>query len=230
MPLRPPSPDPEGRIYRAVHHGPLLDVFLLDMRTYRGANSPDDQTTASAATAFLGERQRRWLQRELAHSRATWKVVAADMPLSLVVPDGSNIEAVANGDPRLLGRELEIAALLEAIKRQRVANVVWITADVHYAAGHRYDPNRAVFQEFSPFWEFVAGPLNAGTFGPNALDPTFGPQLEFQRFAPTPNQSPSAGLQFFGHVTIDGATAVMTVRLKDLTDQTLFQVDLEPSD
>jgi alkaline phosphatase D len=229
MPLRPPSPDPEGRIYRVVHHGPLLDVFLLDMRTYRAANSSDDQTTPSAATAFLGQRQRRWLQQQLARSRATWKVIAADLPLSLIVPDGSNIEAVANGDPQLLGRELEIAALLQAIKRQRVANVVWVTADVHYAAAHRYDPNRAIFQEFSPFWEFVAGPLNAGTFGPNALDPTVGPPLELQRCAPTPNQPPSAGLQFFGHITIDGATAVMTVRLKDLAGQTLFQVDLEPS-
>jgi len=34
-----------------------------------------------------------------------------------------------------------------------VANVVWVTADVHYAAAHRYDPNHAVFQDFSPFWE-----------------------------------------------------------------------------
>jgi alkaline phosphatase D len=231
VPLRSPSPDPEGRIYRVVRHGPLLDVFLLDMRTYRGPNSPDDQPTPSAATAFLGERQRRWLEHELARSRATWKVVAADMPLSLVVPDAPapNIEAVANGDPRLLGRELEIAALLRAIKRRGVANVVWLTADVHYTAAHHYHPDRAVFQDFSPFWEFVSGPLNAGTFGPNALDPTFGPRVEFQRFAPTPNQPPSAGLQFFGHVTIEGATGVMTVRLKDLAGQTLFQVDLEPA-
>ena len=27
--------------------------------------------------------------------------------------------------------------------------------------------------------EFVAGPLHAGTFGPNELDNTFGPELKF---------------------------------------------------
>jgi phosphodiesterase/alkaline phosphatase D-like protein len=30
---------------------------------------------------------------------------------------------------------------------------------------------------FDPFWEFVAGPIHAGTFGPNPLDPTFGPEV-----------------------------------------------------
>ena len=27
-----------GRIYRKISYGPLLDVFLLDMRSYRGPN------------------------------------------------------------------------------------------------------------------------------------------------------------------------------------------------
>jgi alkaline phosphatase D len=39
--------DAEGRIYRSVRRGPLLDVFLLDERTYRGPNSPDDQPAPS---------------------------------------------------------------------------------------------------------------------------------------------------------------------------------------
>ena len=80
----------------------------------------------------------------------------------------TDFEAVANGDPGApLGRELELADLLRHLKSQLVRNVVWITADVHYCAAHHYDPVRARFTEFDPFWEFVAGPLNAGTFGPN---------------------------------------------------------------
>ena len=77
---------------------------------------------------------------------------------------------------RPLGRELEFAELFRFIRDQGIRNVVWLTADVHYTAAHRYDPNRAQFQEFAPFWEFVSGPLNAGTFGPNPLDATFGPR------------------------------------------------------
>jgi alkaline phosphatase D len=89
-----------------------------------------------------------------------WKVIASDMPLGLVVTDGStDFEAVANGEAGgPLGRELEIADVLAFLKKERVRNVVWITGDVHYAAAHHYDPARARFADFDPFWEFVAGP------------------------------------------------------------------------
>ncbi len=112
------------------------------------------------------------------------------MPIGLLVPDGNDaqgraqFEAIANGDGAVLGREFEIADLLRYIKREDVTNTVWLTADVHYCAAHYYDPNKAVFQDFDPFWEFVSGPLNAGAFGPNTLDNTFGPQLVFSKFPP----------------------------------------------
>jgi alkaline phosphatase D len=54
-----------------------------------------------------------------------------------------------------------------------------VTADVHYPAAFRYAPDRAKFTNFDPFWEFVAGPINAGTFGPGQMDLTFGPETKF---------------------------------------------------
>ncbi len=59
----------------------------------------------------LGRRQLAWLTDGLLRSRATWKVVANDLPLGLVVPDGDTaIEGVAQGDPGApKGRELEFA-------------------------------------------------------------------------------------------------------------------------
>lgn len=230
MPIRIDARDPQ-RIYRKASYGPLLDVFFLDMRSYRGPNSANLQETRSDATAMLGEAQIRWLKRELTQSRATWKVIASDMPIGLEVPDGTDWEAVANGeDGRPKGREFEIAELLRFIKRRAVKNTVWLTADVHYTAAHHYSPDRAKFQDFEPFWEFVAGPINSGTFGPNALDLTFGPEVKFQSTAPAgkPNQSPMAGLQFFGHVKIDGRTGVFTVTLKDIAGADLYNVDLTP--
>jgi alkaline phosphatase D len=108
---------------------------------------------------------------------------------------------------------------------------VWITADVHYCAAHYYDPRGAQFQDFEPFWEFVAGPLNAGSFGPNLLDNTFGPQVLFQKTPPPgkANFSPFAGLQFFGQVDIDKRSAEMTVSLKDIDGATVFSQDLRPT-
>ena len=93
----------------------------------------------------------------------------------------SRFENGANGDGPARGRELEIAGLLRFIRDNEIRNVVWLTADVHYTAAHHYDPNRAQFQEFAPFWEFVSGPLNAGTFGPGKLDNTFGPKVVFHK-------------------------------------------------
>ena len=37
MPIRP-TPGEAGRVYRKISYGPLLDVFMLDMRSYRGPN------------------------------------------------------------------------------------------------------------------------------------------------------------------------------------------------
>ncbi|MEA3025105.1 MAG: alkaline phosphatase [Alphaproteobacteria bacterium] len=183
MPLRPSIAE-AGRVYRKISYGPLLDVFMLDMRSYRGPNGEGREETYGPAAYFLGPQQLAWLKREVMASRATWKVIAADMPIGLVVyydfAKQWGVEAVAqgmDGPPR--GRELEIADLLAFIKHAGVRNTVWLTADVHYTAAHYYDPNKAAFQDFDPFWEFVSGPLHAGTFGPNDLDGTFGPQLMY---------------------------------------------------
>ena len=45
MPMRE-APAEAGRIYRKISYGPLLDVFMLDMRSYRGLNG-DAQETAT---------------------------------------------------------------------------------------------------------------------------------------------------------------------------------------
>ncbi len=227
-PIRP-APGTE-RIYRAFRHGPALDVFVIDMRSYRGPNTGNRQPVAGAETEFLGADQLRWLKQQLLASKATWKVIASDMPIGLIVRDGDNFENLANGDGPPLCREIEIADLLRFIKHEGIENVVWLTADVHYTAAHYYDPERAQFKDFAPFWEFVSGPLNAGTFGPNDLDNTFGPQVVFQK-APAAGQRnlpPSDGMQFFGQVDIDGGSHKMTVALKDLTGATLFVQDLMP--
>lgn len=227
------TPAEPGRVYRKIGYGPMLDVFFLDLRSYRAGNSLGlQENPADEATTLLGAEQIAWLKRELVKSTATWKVIACDMPVGLVVRDGERVEAISNGDngsPK--GREFEIADLLRFIKTAKVDNTVWFTADVHYTAAHYYNPDKAAFQDFEPFWEFVSGPLHAGTFGPNALDGTFGPEVKFVK-APTEEQGanlpPSMGLQFFGLVDIDGATQQMTVRLMDRADKELWKITLDP--
>lgn len=228
-PMRYHDSSESERVYRKISYGDLLDVIVIDMRSYRGPNSANDQAEQSPDTALLGETQLAWIKHQLASSKAVWKVIASDMPIGLVVADGSEkFENMANGDGPALGRELEMADLLRFIRRKRIKNTVWFTADVHYCAAHYYDPNQAQFQDFLPFWEFVSGPLNAGSFGPNKLDNTFGPQVEFQLAPDAPNMSPFAGLQFYGQVDIDAWSANMTVTLKDIDGQPVYSKTLEP--
>lgn len=235
-PLRFDAEDPE-RIYRSFSFGPALEVLMLDERSYRGPNSPNRQQALGADSAFLGMAQLDWLKQRLLASKATWKLIASDMPISLVVPDlnpdvpKGTFEAWANGDngpPS--GRELELASLFAFIKQNAIRNVVWVTADVHYAAAYRYSPDGAQFTAFDPFWEFVAGPINAGTFGPNEIDRTFGPE---EKFVSVPkdmkqNRSPLDGRQYFGLGRIDGTTLALTVSLHDIDGRELYKVELPP--
>jgi alkaline phosphatase D len=71
----------------------------------------------------------------------------------------------------------------------------------------------------------------AGTWEPGELDNTFGPQAVFQKGCSAEqgeNLAPCYGLQFFGHVDIDGRSEVMTVTLKDVDNRDLWSVDIEP--
>ena len=233
LPIRS-HPDEAERVYRSYRYGPSAEVFVLDQRSYRAANSANRQETPGPESRMMGAGQLAWLKQSLATSRSTWKIIASDMPLGLLVSDGQMNgvpawEAWANGPGAPLGRELELADLLSFIRREDIKNLVWVTADVHYSAAHRYDPKEAVFKDFNGFWEFVGGPLHAGTFGPNATDPTFGCTQVFNSLPPgtKPNRPPSEGLQFFGTLTIDPRTRRLTAALWNLKNERLWSQELD---
>jgi alkaline phosphatase D len=228
------SPDEAERIYRRFSYGPLLEIFVVDLRSYRGPNTPNREAAGAPGAVLFGDSQLAWLQAALRSSPAVWKVIASDMPIGLVVTDRERdgqrtYEAWANGEHGApAGRELELARLLAFVKAQRIANVVWITADVHYAAAHHYAPDRAAFTDFDPFWEFVAGPMHAGNFGPNTLDRTFGPEVRFTTARPgvRSNRPPDEGHQYFGALDIDPKTRALTAALHNRAGQRLWSVEL----
>jgi alkaline phosphatase D len=101
---------------------------------------------------------------------------------------------------------------------------------VHYAAAHYYNPDKAQFQEFDPFWEFVSGSAARRHVRPERARQYVWPRVKFIK-APGPgkqNLPPSAGMQFFGHVRIDGASGQMTVTLRDRADVALWSTTLDP--
>ena len=67
--------------------------------------------------------------------------------------------------------------------------------------------------------------------GSASLDNTFGPRAVYHNACSREqgdDLAPCFGLQFFGHVAIDGASSVMTVTLKDVEDRALWSIDLVP--
>jgi alkaline phosphatase D len=209
-------------MHRVVRWGPLVDVFLLDGRSYRSPNEP-------APTAFLGEAQAAWLVQALRASTAVWKVVASDMPIGVAVWEpgdtiARSMDGWANGEPGPPGgREQELATILRAIRD--VPNVVWVTADVHYAAAHRFDPARAAFTDFAPFWELVAGPMHASLFPRKEADPTFGTEIVW---ATEHGGSPATGAQYFGLLHVDAKTRRMTATFVDARGRDLHRLVFDP--
>jgi len=221
------TPTTRGPMQRVIHYGPLLDVIVLDARTFR---TPNDAGT-EPGRVMLGAAQAAWFIETLANSKARWKLIACDQPLSVVIPDGDAPnppqEGFANNVPGPpLGRERELADVLLALEQRGVKNLVWVTADVHYAAAHSFDGQRAGL-DYEPFWEFVAGPIHAGTFGPNPLDPSLGAKLEFQ-WAPPPgtgNLAPWDELQSFG--TIDVTAEELAVMLWGIDGKARFATRMQ---
>lgn len=233
LPLRPGW---RQKIYRTIERGPLCEVFMLDERSFRGPNSPNRQTKQSHATDFLGRGQLAWLKHALLKSKAVWKVIASDMPLSISVGDGKDkqgrnvYEALGNGENGApTGREMEIADLLRFMKQNKIRNTFWLTADVHFAASLYYDPARAKFTEFDPFWEFISGPLHAASLTPGGLDGTFGSEFKWtSRPKGARASGPYTKEQFFSTVRIDAKSKVATVTHLNRDGEKLSSVELEP--
>ena len=74
----------------------------------------------------------------------------------------------------------------------------------------------------------MAGPLHAGTFGPNALDPTFGPEVRFLGIPAgmKPNRPPSEGLQFFGRLVAEAATGALRASLHNRSGREIFSTTI----
>jgi len=153
-----------------------LELFFLDTRSYRDANALPD--IAMDPKTMLGEAQRRWLIDSVIASPARWKVIVSSVPLSIPTgwpPDGPRDGWADFGGQT--GFERELAEILDAFARSDVRNLVFITADVHFATGFRYQPfaNHPDFH----FHEFVTGPLNAGLFPNRDVDDSLNPERLF---------------------------------------------------
>jgi alkaline phosphatase D len=75
------TPQESQRVYRSIPYGPSVEIFALDMRTYRGANSPNRQPALGPESAILGEAQRAWLKSMGMFARVGIELPEAGIPI-----------------------------------------------------------------------------------------------------------------------------------------------------
>ncbi|MBI3975659.1 MAG: alkaline phosphatase D family protein, partial [Armatimonadetes bacterium] len=134
-PIRP-APEGPGRLYRSFRWGRTAEVFILDTRQYR---SPIFRLDGPEKT-MLGRAQKQWLLDGLARSEAAVKVVVSTVALRHHSPDSWE------------GYAFERNEILRFIQERRIRNVLFLVADVHYAALLRHPEGP---------YEAISGPLAA---------------------------------------------------------------------
>lgn len=126
------DPADSQRIYRSARWGSAAELFILDTRQYRD----------ESAGTILGAPQKQWFLDGLASSTALFKFVCTSVPFSSPAAD------------KWGGYPADRDEVLKVIKQKRIDGVIFLSADVHYAAAVRVPGNAALR-------EIIVGPLAA---------------------------------------------------------------------
>jgi len=130
-PVRQDPADPQ-RIYRSRRWGKTAELFFLDTRQYR------DET----AGTMLGAAQKRWFLDAISESDARFKFVCTSVPISSPNKD------------KWGGYPADRDAVIKTILDRQIRGVIFLSADVHYAAVARV-------RGAPGLREVIAGPLGA---------------------------------------------------------------------
>ena len=138
-PIRHPDGE-RDKIYRSFRWGRAAELFILDVRQYRNP----------AKGSMLGAQQKRWLFDGLVRSTATFKFVATPVPMA------------GGGMDRWDGYPKERQEIFSLIREKRIGGVVFLSADLHYAAITRL-PNSGGLKDITA--GPIAAPVNRVTNG-----------------------------------------------------------------
>jgi alkaline phosphatase D len=222
------APNTPKRLYRSLRWGRHLELFVLDTRQYRDANSAAD--SPDRPKTMLGREQLTWLKESLAASDATWKVIVSSVPMSIPTgfPPTGGRDGWANFD-QTTGFEQELFDILRFMEGEGIENTVWITTDVHFAEAFRYRP----FSSNPEFvvYELATGPLNAGIFPSRDFDTTLNPEVLSFYGPPTAEAVTSwqEAKRWLNFGTLEFARdGELTAEIVNTAGQTQFSLTLAP--
>ncbi|AZA10606.1 alkaline phosphatase D family protein [Corynebacterium gerontici] len=141
MPVRRSADEP---VYRTFSYGPLMDIIVPDLRTYRDKKAEIGLESNDPARTMMGSDQFAWFREQLDASTARWQVIANEVMFApMTLPPGLDpqlqrwlIEQIGLPDQGIAlntdqwdGYMAERQRLIDAIRED--ANVVFLTGDIH---------------------------------------------------------------------------------------------------
>ncbi|UBI06945.1 alkaline phosphatase D family protein [Corynebacterium falsenii] len=147
LPIRATPVSQGGHIYRNLGFGNLLELNMLDLRTYRNeqASFKNSKVVDDDSRTMMGSEQFGWLTKKLASSTARWNVIGNSVMISpvLIPPlDPQTTAAVTQllglpeqGMPYNFdqwdGYAAERRKLIRFLQDKNINNTVWLTGDIH---------------------------------------------------------------------------------------------------
>ncbi|OUJ24441.1 alkaline phosphatase D family protein [Corynebacterium kefirresidentii] len=160
MPVRATNPSEQGHLYRSLTFGDLVELTMMDLRTYR-----DEQVRfgphkmAAEGRTMLGSEQYNWLLNKIETSSAKWNmlgnsVMFSPMNLATLQKDdktkpvssslSSNITGIpVNGD-QWDGYSAERRLLIDALSKHD-AHTLFVTGDIHSEWAHNISKDGRIF-------------------------------------------------------------------------------------
>jgi alkaline phosphatase D len=134
----------DGRIYRRLRYGSLLELSMLDLRSYRSRQASGTAVDDPDRTIAGGD-QLQWLIDGLTSSDATWKLVGnpviisrldlATVPAWLLGPLAELLGIPSNGivvnADQWDGYNADRERLVDALRAARTKDTVFLTGDIH---------------------------------------------------------------------------------------------------
>lgn len=159
---------PAGEVYRSYHWGPEVEMFQLDTRSHRDANSAPN----GIQKTMLGDEQLAWLLAGLSESTAQFKLILTSVPLDF---------GTTNND-HWPGFIVERDAILDHITENQIPGVIFLTGDQHWFAAHHMPNGPKEFQfgalaqkPRKPAWAPIWVPIQIDVLNYGLMDYSPGP-------------------------------------------------------
>tara|TARA_Y100000590_G_C15654280_1_gene990006 strand:- start:60 stop:1448 length:1389 start_codon:yes stop_codon:yes gene_type:complete len=168
----------KGQLYRSHSLGKNADLWILDTRQYRSSNTMID----SSQKTMLGKNQLEWLINGLSQSKATWKLILSSVPLSIPTGPPTAHDGWANGfdshflspSTHITGFEKEFFKIRKQIIKNKIKNIIFLTADAHRGMAIKY-----LYHRKPLFYEWMTGAFSAAPIQSEVTDPSLNPTVLF---------------------------------------------------